>query len=205
MFNFVTRVCFLGDCLVLSVFWSWRLCVITRSAAHLRNHGSAKRRGHQDGIQHAGPLRRRIHAPHLHPRHPTKTGRSSGHDGCLHGADVVKTKIRKSRPGGTILLPGTLVSIVSFRQVGHGVGQTVDPHFDPHEKVQIRNKKHPKSDDFRCFLELLGGFEPPTSSLPMLKGTKNPCTFQLKCTGISLFFPWDGFSRPGKFSAVLAD
>ena len=78
----------------------------------------------------------------------------------------MKTKIRKSRPGGTILLPGTLVSIVSFRQVGHGVGQTVDPHFDPHEKVQIRNKKHPKSDDFRCFLELLGGFEPPTSSLP---------------------------------------
>ena len=79
----------------------------------------------------------------------------------------MKTKIRKSRPGGTILLPGTLVSIVSFRQVGHGVGQTVDPHFDPHEKVQIRNKKHPKSDDFRCFLELLGGFEPPTSSLPI--------------------------------------
>ena len=78
----------------------------------------------------------------------------------------MKTKIRKSRPGGTILLPGTLVSIVSFRQVGHGVGQTVDPHFDPHEKVQIRNKNHPKSDDFRCFLELLGGFEPPTSSLP---------------------------------------
>ena len=81
----------------------------------------------------------------------------------------MKTKIRKSRPGGTILLPGTLVSIVSFRQVGHGVGQTVDPHFDPHEKVQIRNKKHPKSDDFRCFLELLGGFEPPTSSLPKQK------------------------------------
>ena len=85
----------------------------------------------------------------------------------------MKTKIRKSRPGGTILLPGTLVSIVSFRQVGHGVGQTVDPHFDPHEKVQIRNKKHPKSDDFRCFLELLGGFEPPTSSLPKAICTKN--------------------------------
>ena len=68
----------------------------------------------------------------------------------------MKTKIRKSRPGGTILLPGTLVSIVSFRQVGHGVGQTVDPHFDPHEKVQIRNKKHPKSDDFRCFFGAAG-------------------------------------------------
>ena len=79
----------------------------------------------------------------------------------------MKTKIRKSRTGGTILLPGTLVSIVSFRQVG----QTVDPHFDPHEKVQIRNKKHPKSDDFRCFLELLPGFEPGTSSLPRMRST----------------------------------
>ena len=27
-------------------------------------------------------------------------------------------------------------------------------------------QKRPKSEDSRCFLELLGGFEPPTSSLP---------------------------------------
>ena len=32
-------------------------------------------------------------------------------------------------------------------------------------------KKHPKSEDFRCFVELLGGFEPPTSSLPSGFGT----------------------------------
>ena len=41
-----------------------------------------------------------------------------------------------------------------------------DPHFDPHRKAKICNKKHLKSSDFRCFLELLGGFEPPASSLP---------------------------------------
>ena len=60
-------------------------------------------------------------------------------------------------------------------QFSHGVGQTVDLHFDPHEKVQICNKKHPKSEDFRCFLELLGGFEPPTSSLPTGWEPSSPC------------------------------
>ena len=39
--------------------------------------------------------------------------------------------------------------------MGHGVGQAVDPHFDPHLKVHFYNEKHPKSEDFRCFLELL--------------------------------------------------
>jgi len=53
-----------------------------------------------------------------------------------------------------------------FRRVGHGVGQGFDPHRDLREIMQKCNKKHPKSEDFRCFLELLGGFEPPTSSLP---------------------------------------
>ena len=36
--------------------------------------------------------------------------------------------------------------------MGHGVGQAVDPHFDPHLKVHFCNEKHPKSEDFRCFL-----------------------------------------------------
>ena len=39
----------------------------------------------------------------------------------------------------------------AFRRVGHGVGQTVDPHYDSHEKVKICNKKHQKSADFMCF------------------------------------------------------
>ena len=50
--------------------------------------------------------------------------------------------------------------------MGHGVGQAVDPHFDPHLKVHFYNEKHPKSEDFRCFLELLTRFELVTSSLP---------------------------------------
>ena len=83
----------------------------------------------------------------------------------------MKTKIRKSRTGGTILLPGTLVSIVSFRQVGHGVGHPSNRYFSTTQIVKICNKKRPKSKDFRRFLELLGGFEPPTSSLPRMRST----------------------------------
>ena len=52
--------------------------------------------------------------------------------------------------------------------MGHGVGQAVDPHFDPHLKVHFCNEKHPKSEDFRCFLELLTRFELVTSSLPKI-------------------------------------
>ena len=61
--------------------------------------------------------------------------------------------------------------IRAFPRVGHGVGQAVDPHFDPHLKVHFCNEKHPKSEDFRCFLELLGRFELPTSSLPRMRST----------------------------------
>ena len=43
--------------------------------------------------------------------------------------------------------------------------------FEVYEKPIFCNKKHPKFEDFRCFLELLGGFEPPTSSLPSGFGT----------------------------------
>ena len=41
--------------------------------------------------------------------------------------------------------------------------------FDPYLKVHFCNEKHPKSEDFRCFLELLTRFELVTSSLPSLK------------------------------------
>ena len=35
------------------------------------------------------------------------------------------------------------------------------------KKFSRQNKKHPKSEDFRCFLELLARFELATSSLPI--------------------------------------
>ena len=42
---------------------------VPRPAPYLRNAGTAKRCGCESRQQHAGSLRRRLYAPHLHPRH----------------------------------------------------------------------------------------------------------------------------------------
>ena len=39
----------------------------------------------------------------------------------------------------------------AFRCVGHGVGQAVDPHFDPHCFQHLCNKKAPKTEVFDAF------------------------------------------------------
>ena len=36
-------------------------------------------------------------------------------------------------------------------RVGHGVGQAVDPHFDPHHFLRFCNKKAPKTEVFDAF------------------------------------------------------
>ena len=75
-------------------------------------------------------------------------------------------RVRRTGPWVKISCPFSWVQFI--RCVGHGVGQAVDPHFDPHLKVHFYNEKHPKSEDFRCFLELLTRFELVTSSLPII-------------------------------------
>ena len=61
----------------------------------LLSHSPAKRRGRENGQQYAGTLRRRIHTPHLHPRHPPKTRRSRADHRQLHGTgDVSQSKKR---------------------------------------------------------------------------------------------------------------
>ena len=75
-------------------------------------------------------------------------------------------KAKNTREKAKASSPVLFKSFYAFRCVGHGVGQAVDPHFDPHLKVHFCNEKHPKSEDSRCFLELLTRFELVTSSLP---------------------------------------
>ena len=87
--------------------------------------------------------------------------------------------IQKYRREGKVSSPVLFGSFRTFRCVGHGVGQAVDPHFDPHLKVHFYNEKHLKSEDFRCFLELLGRFELPTSSLPTAVEPSSPCCSRL--------------------------
>ena len=42
-----------------------------------------------------------------------------------------------------------------IRCVGHGVGQAVDPHFDPHLFQRFCNKKAPKTEAFDAFWSAL--------------------------------------------------
>lgn len=59
----------------------------------------------------------------------------------------------KSPGGRQSLLPGTLVSIGSFRDAGHGVGLAPERHDVFRKYATFYSKKCLKSTDFRHFLE----------------------------------------------------
>ena len=63
----------------------------------LRHHSPAKQRGREDCIQHAGPPRRRLYPPHLHPRYAAEAGRGSPGHGRPHGASHVKAEEKTDR------------------------------------------------------------------------------------------------------------
>lgn len=58
----------------------------------LRHHGTAEWRRRENGVKYAGPLRRRVHPPYLHPRHPSGTERSRAEDGSPYEAGDVSKK-----------------------------------------------------------------------------------------------------------------
>ena len=67
----------------------------------------------KDGKQYAGPLRRRLHPPHLHPRHQAATEPSSGNYGKFYGTGYVGQKKRKkARQEG---LPACLALLTHFQ------------------------------------------------------------------------------------------
>ena len=51
--------------------------------------------------------------------------------------------------------PVLFKSIGTFPRVGHGVGQAVDPHFDPHHFQRFCNKKASKTEVFDAFCRVL--------------------------------------------------
>ena len=58
-------------------------------------------------------------------------------------------RVRRTGPWVKISCPFSWVQFI--RRVGHGVGQVADPHFDPHRKVKICNKKTPEIRRFQVF------------------------------------------------------
>ena len=90
------------------IYGAFPVCRNYTVRAHIRDLGTIKRRGRKDRVQHARSLRRRLHAPHLHPRHKAEARRSRTTDGQLHGASDVSRKRMQNTGEGTNLLSGTL-------------------------------------------------------------------------------------------------
>ena len=116
---------------------------VPRPETYVRDLGTPKRRGCQNSILDARSLRRGLHPPHLHPRHTAKARRGSRHHGQLHGTSHVRQR-EKAGQEAQISCPALFRLFRPFRRVGHGVGQLVDPHFDPHLFQRFCNKKHRK-------------------------------------------------------------
>ena len=117
---------------------------VPRPETYVRDLGTPKRRGCQNSILDARSLRRGLHPPHLHPRYKTDAAKGRGENGQFHGAGHVSRKSKNTGEKAKASSPVLFGSIGIIPRVGHGVGQAVDPHFDPHIFQHFCNKKHRK-------------------------------------------------------------
>ena len=95
---------------------------ISRLATYIRDIGAPKRRGRENRIEYAGSFRRRLHAPHLHPRHTADAGKRSRKDGKLYGTGDVN-KQQKTQSVGEDTTNILSAALWTFHRVGRGVGQ----------------------------------------------------------------------------------
>ena len=95
---------------------------------HIRDLGTPEWCRRENGQQHAGALRRRLHPPHLYPRHQA-AAESSGRDNRkFHGAGhvdyVEQKKQQKSQTGKQNFLSGTLCPSPDISACGSRCGST---------------------------------------------------------------------------------
>ena len=126
-------------------------------------------------IKYAGPLRCGFHTPHLHPRHPPEAGRSRPDHGQLHGTGDVNAENDKNAGEETELPLRCSLGLSGHFRVWVTVWVRRLAHILTHTSFNVLQQKSTENRSFRCFLELLGGFEPPTSSLPSDKMLSSRC------------------------------
>ena len=78
------------------IYGAFPVCRNYTVRAHICHVSPAKRRGRENRQQYAGALRCGVHSPHLHPRHPSKAGRSRTDHGQLHGTGDVNAENDKN-------------------------------------------------------------------------------------------------------------
>ena len=78
-------------------------------------------------------------------------------------------KLTQTKEKGTKNQPDMLTcpagAFQIYPRVGHGLGQTVDPNFDPNYFEAKSAEKHRISYEIRCFMVAETGLEPATSGL----------------------------------------
>ena len=147
-----------------------------RYETYLRHLGTPERRGYQDNLQYAGPLRRGLHPAHLHPRHPPDAGSSSRNHGELHEPDDVMPDRKPPKvPGRKAKLPARC-SLNLSRHFPVWVKLWVtppDPLFDPHyfEGKQNKNSRNPAISgvSWSCYPDL--NYDRPALTTPKVSQT----------------------------------
>ena len=79
------------------IYGAFPVCRNYTVRAHIRDLGTARRRGRENRIEYARTLRCGLHAPHLHARHAPDAGKCSRKDGQFHGAGHVKKQRASER------------------------------------------------------------------------------------------------------------
>ena len=139
----------------------FRLCPYYTIWAHIRDPGSPERCGCENGFQYAGTLRRRLHPPHLRPRHQTATEQSSGDNGKFYGTGHVNPpqKAQKYQAGKRNFLSGILCPSPNISPCRLRCGSMENRKNKLAERVAKAREIPPESVDSSGILELLPRFE----------------------------------------------
>ena len=119
------------------IYGAFPVCRNYTVRAHLCHTGFTKRRGCENRQQYAGTLRCGVHPAYLHPRHPSKAGRSRTDHGQLHGTGDVSRSKREER---TDIPSAPLSPFPRISACGSGCGSTLT-HTLTHRLNQPKSKE----------------------------------------------------------------
>ena len=110
----------------------------------------------KNSVLHAGPLRRRFHPAHLHPRYQAETGRNRCRYGQLSGAGSIKAERKMRRTGSPSSCPALLCPL--FPLLSHfrvWVTVWVKPltHILTHAVLSLFTTKNPQKPKFSGIFE----------------------------------------------------
>ena len=105
------------------IFREILICPYYAIRAHICHDSTPKWCRRENRQQYAGPLRCRVYAENLHPRHPAKAGTSRREDGKFYEPGQIK--VGQERQNGWNFLPGSIQPFPVLSACGSGCGSSV--------------------------------------------------------------------------------